>query len=193
MRHLRAVRCDVFVQVPSPKRHSKLSVRAEKGLMVGYELHGGGYRIWSLGSRRVEESRDCVFVETSSTEGPDERSLDDATPRDHAVTARNRGRLRKDATAVQSETPRRHGMTIRPGARNIANSPRSNIVTGVDVDPSCYHDAINFTESSQWLEAMTEEMQSFEEHGFWKLVPPSNGVTPVKCKWVFKKKISGET
>lgn len=39
-RHLRAIKCEVFVHIPKQKRSSKLSKRANSGFLVGYVLHG---------------------------------------------------------------------------------------------------------------------------------------------------------
>lgn len=63
MSYFREIGCEVFVHVPKPKRHSKLTPRAEKGTLIGYVKRGRGYRVWMQESGKVEESRDCVFKE----------------------------------------------------------------------------------------------------------------------------------
>ncbi|KAG8503242.1 hypothetical protein CXB51_001188 [Gossypium anomalum] len=43
-------------------------------------------------------------------------------------------------------------------------------------------------DSEKWLETMRSEMDSMYENQVWTLVDPPEGVKPVGCKWVFKKK-----
>ena len=49
-------------------------------------------------------------------------------------------------------------------------------------------DAIQRYDSEKWLEAMRSEMESMKVIDIWTLVDPPEGVKPVGCKWVFKKK-----
>jgi Reverse transcriptase (RNA-dependent DNA polymerase) len=46
--------------------------------------------------------------------------------------------------------------------------------------------------SSQWLEAMNDEMKSMEINEVWDLVELPVGVKPVGCKWVYKTKIDSQ-
>jgi hypothetical protein len=43
--------------------------------------------------------------------------------------------------------------------------------------------------SEKWLGAMEFKMQSMHGNQVWNLVDPINGVRPISCKWVFKKKM----
>ena len=43
-------------------------------------------------------------------------------------------------------------------------------------------------DSEKWLEAMRSEMDSMSENQVWTLVEPPEGIKPIGCKWVFKKK-----
>ncbi|KAL4301844.1 hypothetical protein GQ457_10G007880 [Hibiscus cannabinus] len=40
----------------------------------------------------------------------------------------------------------------------------------------------------KWLEAMRSEMDSMSDNQVWTLVEPPEGIKPIGCKWVFKKK-----
>ncbi|KAL0396309.1 UNVERIFIED_CONTAM: Retrovirus-related Pol polyprotein from transposon TNT 1-94 [Sesamum calycinum] len=44
-------------------------------------------------------------------------------------------------------------------------------------------------DSNKWLEAMKSEMDSMDSNQVWTLVDPSKGGKPVKCKWVYKRKL----
>ncbi|KAL4278438.1 hypothetical protein GQ457_03G018520 [Hibiscus cannabinus] len=59
----------------------------------------------------------------------------------------------------------------------------------VDQDePKTYQEVVSSLDSEKWLEAMRSEMDSMSENQVWTLVEPPEGVNPIRCKWVFKKK-----
>ncbi|KAL4348500.1 hypothetical protein GQ457_17G013830 [Hibiscus cannabinus] len=59
----------------------------------------------------------------------------------------------------------------------------------VDQDePKTYQEAVANPDSEKWLEAMRSEMDSMSENQVWTLVEPPEGIKPIGCKWVFKKK-----
>ena len=55
-------------------------------------------------------------------------------------------------------------------------------------DPISYMDAMQRPDSDRWLGAMKSEMESMEIHGVWTLVDPPEGIKPIGCKWIFKRK-----
>ncbi|KAK8708347.1 hypothetical protein V6N13_059389 [Hibiscus sabdariffa] len=59
----------------------------------------------------------------------------------------------------------------------------------VDQDePKTYQEAVLSPDSEKWLEAMRSEMDSMSNNQVWTLVEPLEGIKPIGCKWVFKKK-----
>ncbi|KAK8539406.1 hypothetical protein V6N12_043032 [Hibiscus sabdariffa] len=59
----------------------------------------------------------------------------------------------------------------------------------VDQDePKTYQEAVTSPGSEKWLKAMRSEMDSMSENQVWTLVEQPEGVKPIGCKWVFKKK-----
>ncbi|KAL4379078.1 hypothetical protein GQ457_02G025900 [Hibiscus cannabinus] len=59
----------------------------------------------------------------------------------------------------------------------------------VDQDePKTYQEAVASPDSEKWLEAMRSEMDSMSENQVCTMVEPPEGIKPVGCKWVFKKK-----
>ncbi|KAK8988379.1 hypothetical protein V6N11_061137 [Hibiscus sabdariffa] len=59
----------------------------------------------------------------------------------------------------------------------------------VDQDePKTYQEAVTSPDSEKWLDAMRSEMDSVSENQVWTLVEPPEGVKPIGCKWVFKRK-----
>ncbi|KAL4273414.1 hypothetical protein GQ457_13G015300 [Hibiscus cannabinus] len=61
--------------------------------------------------------------------------------------------------------------------------------SGKDQDePKTYKEAVASPDSEKWLEAMRSEMNSMSDNKVWTLVEPPEGIKPIGCKWVFKKK-----
>ena len=55
-------------------------------------------------------------------------------------------------------------------------------------DPIIYMDAMQRFDSDKWLEAMKSKIESMKINDVWTLVDPPEGVEPIGCKWVFKRK-----
>ncbi|GJZ21614.1 putative RNA-directed DNA polymerase [Tanacetum coccineum] len=49
-------------------------------------------------------------------------------------------------------------------------------------DPIFYNEAINSNQSTQWLDAMNDELKSMQTNDFWELAELPNGVKPISCK-----------
>ena len=49
-------------------------------------------------------------------------------------------------------------------------------------------DAMQRPDFEKWLEAMKFEMESMKVNDVWTLVDAPEGVKPIECKWVFKRK-----
>ncbi|KAK8712172.1 hypothetical protein V6N13_147419 [Hibiscus sabdariffa] len=55
-------------------------------------------------------------------------------------------------------------------------------------EPKTYQEAVASPDSEKWLGAMRSEMDSMSDNQVWTLVEPPEGIKPIGCKWVFKKK-----
>ena len=60
--HLRIFGCPVYFHIPKEKR-TKLEPSGKKGIFVGYSKSAKAYRIYVLGQRHIELSRDVIFEE----------------------------------------------------------------------------------------------------------------------------------
>ena len=56
-------------------------------------------------------------------------------------------------------------------------------------DPTTVDEARNSPNSQQWEQAMVEEMESQQLMGTWYLTELPPGRQPIKCKWIFRKKV----
>ena len=59
-------------------------------------------------------------------------------------------------------------------------------------EPTTHDESLNSSESDKWLEAMKSEMDSMCINQAWTLVEPPEGIKPIGCKWIFKKKTDME-
>jgi len=98
-------------------------------------------------------------------------------PRDDYSIARDRDRrqIRKPARYTDSDN-------LVPYALSIAEEVNDG------VEPSSYTEAVSCVESSQWLVAMNEEIESLNKNGTWALTELPKGKRPLRCKWIYKKK-----
>jgi len=55
-------------------------------------------------------------------------------------------------------------------------------------DPTSFEEAMRSAHSSEWLEAMQDEMRSMDTNVVWDLVTISKEAKTVGCKWVYKTK-----
>ena len=69
----------------------------------------------------------------------------------------------------------------------IENNNLINIIQ--DDDPLIYSKAVMSRDLDRWLEAIKSKMDLMYTNQIWILVDAPEGVTPIGCKWIFKKKI----
>ena len=55
-------------------------------------------------------------------------------------------------------------------------------------DPNNLHEALQSSNSLNWINAMKDEMKSMKDNDVWDLVELPKGVKPIGCKWIFKTK-----
>jgi hypothetical protein len=58
----------------------------------------------------------------------------------------------------------------------------------LDNDPTSFKEAMQSEFSSEWLNAMRDEMKSMSTNEVWDLVEIPRGAKTVGCKWVYKTK-----
>jgi len=55
-------------------------------------------------------------------------------------------------------------------------------------EPTNYAEAMMDPDSEKWQSAMRSEIDSMGDNQVWNLVDSPDGVRPIECKWIFKKK-----
>jgi hypothetical protein len=54
--------------------------------------------------------------------------------------------------------------------------------------PANYIEAMVDLDSKKWQSAMRSEIDSIGDNQVWNLVDLPDGVRPIECKWIYKKK-----
>ncbi|GJR46248.1 retrovirus-related pol polyprotein from transposon TNT 1-94 [Tanacetum coccineum] len=86
------------------------------------------------------------------------------------------------ALVVEVITPVPAVSTSSPSSTNVNQDAPSPIV-----EPKTYKDALT---QSCWIKAMQEELNEFERHEVWELVPRPDKVMVITLKWIYKVKLN---
>jgi hypothetical protein len=63
-----------------------------------------------------------------------------------------------------------------------------NILLLDNDEPMTYAEAMMDPDSEKWKSAMRSEIDSMDDNEVWNLVDWADGVKPIECKWIYKKK-----
>ncbi|KAL8119964.1 hypothetical protein AgCh_017189 [Apium graveolens] len=144
--------------------------------------------------------------------------FDDAATEDESVETRKRKRMTEEskttsniAQVVQSEEVQNliGKATEQPSVEQpirrsgrVSHQPERYYVLVIendnelsitdDDDPVTYNEAMSSVDSEKWRSAMKSEMESMYTNQIWTLVEAFEGVKPIGCKWVYKRKIGAD-
>ena len=90
---------------------------------------------------------------------------------------------------MHQQAPSTHTLRRSSKIRQIPERDRFLIE---DDEPTSHKEVMCDINFKRWLEAMKSEMDSIYDNYVWTLVNPPEGVKPIGCKWVFKRKIDME-
>ncbi|KAK8557647.1 hypothetical protein V6N12_009876 [Hibiscus sabdariffa] len=99
-------------------------------------------------------------------------------PAEASPLSSRQGRLLKQSTRERHE-PERYGFLV---------TTHGDVILVDQDEPKTYQEAVSSPDSEKWLKAMRSEMDSMSENQVWTSVEPPEGIKPMRCKWVFKKK-----
>ncbi|KAA0064189.1 gag/pol protein [Cucumis melo var. makuwa] len=163
--HFRIWGCPAHVLVTNPK---KLEPRSRLCQFVGYPKETRGGIFFDPQENRVFVSTNATFLE--------EDHMRNHKPRRKLVLSE----ATDDSTRVVDEVGP-HQELMKPPHQVV----RPN--DGVE-DPLSYKQAMNDVDKDQWVKAMDLEMKSMYFNSVWELVDLPEGVKPIGCKWIYKRK-----
>ena len=83
----------------------------------------------------------------------------------------------------------RSGRVIRqPLQYTLLGESFDMIPDEVDTNPCNYVEALKDKDAELWQKVMKSEMQSMYSNQVWDLMEPLEGIKPIGCKWIYKKK-----
>ncbi|MCE8502524.1 DDE-type integrase/transposase/recombinase, partial [Latilactobacillus sakei] len=187
VRHLKVWGCPAHVRKQSM---DKLESRTNRCLFVGYPKGTIGYYFYNKDEQKVFISRNAVFLEEQVLSNPVTSSVVSL----HEETSVSVGAEDSSDPLIRSEpdTPRvlrRSTRVIRPPVRYSYLSEVFQMeTTQVEDDPNTYKEAMLDIDAQKWVDAMRAEMDSMYTNKVWTLTDKPDGVKPIGCKWIFKRK-----
>ncbi|KAK8943207.1 hypothetical protein KSP39_PZI008734 [Platanthera zijinensis] len=185
--------CEAYVRRQMP---DKLEPKSNKCYLVGYPKETKGYYFYLPSEGKVFVARTGVFLEKEFLSRKTEKvELEEV--QDPQVVNEPKLDSETGLQDVVAREPAREAQVLRRSGRPRFEPERYGFLVSQignvllmdhDDEPATYQEAMNGPESDKWLEAMKSEMDSMYANQVWNLVEPPEGVRPIGCKWVFKKK-----
>ncbi|KAK8574323.1 hypothetical protein V6N13_016124 [Hibiscus sabdariffa] len=188
MSFMRIWGCKAYVE---HQMSSKLEPKSQKCTFVGHPKETKGYYFYN--ENKVFVARTRVFLEkeflTNQGKG---RNIELKEVQQQVIEPE----VEEVSQAVEENSTDLETQPLRRSTRERHEPERYGFLVTthgdfilVDQDePKTYQEAVSSSDSEKWLEAMRSEMDSMSDNQVWTLVEPPEGVKPIGCKWVFKKK-----
>ncbi|KAK8578849.1 hypothetical protein V6N13_142124 [Hibiscus sabdariffa] len=171
---------------------TKLEPKSEKCTFVGYPKETKGYYFYN--ENKVFVARTGVFIEkeflTNSGNG---RNIElKEVQQQQVIEPEVEGisqAVEENPTDLETQPLRRSTRERHePERYGFLVTTHGDVILVDQDEPKTYQEAVASPDSEKWLEAMRSEMDSMSENKVWTLVEPPEGIKPIGCKWVFKKK-----
>lgn len=193
VKHIRVFGCKAYCHVPNNER-SKLDSKSKHCVFLGYGSVTKGYRLYDPEKKNIIFSRNVIFNESqnfnvdSQTTPTVELSTSSSN---HENEPANEEEEEEEAEAVA--TPEVTDQPLRRSMRETRPPDRYGewvySAASPSNDPQSVEEALAGPDKTLWQQAMQSEMNSINSNQVWDLVEIPTGKTPIKSKWVFKKKI----
>ncbi|KAA0049866.1 gag/pol protein [Cucumis melo var. makuwa] len=167
---------------------------------VGYPKEMRGGLFFDPQENKVFVSTNATFLKEDHMRDHKPRSklvLNEATDGSTRVVDEVGPSSRFDETTTSGQShpsqplrmPRCSGMIVSQSNRYLGLTKTQVVIPddGVE-DPLSYKQAINDVDKDQWVKAMDLEMESMYFNSVWELVDLPEGVKPIGCKSIYKRK-----
>ncbi|KAH9785565.1 hypothetical protein KPL71_010000 [Citrus sinensis] len=200
LRHVRIWGSPAHVLKP---KADKMDSRSEVCMFVGYPKGTRGGLFYSPQDRKVivsthftslEEDymnnfkpKSKVILEELSGDQVDTQLSMPVTEQEEQQQPDDQRRINPEQPSLLE--PRRSGRVTRLPARYMLLGETYTAISDEHVqDPTSYNEALIDRDVEFWKKAMNQEMESMYSNKVWELVEAPNGVKPIGCKWIYKRK-----
>ncbi|KAK8986979.1 hypothetical protein V6N11_055296 [Hibiscus sabdariffa] len=173
---------------------TKLEPKSHKCTFVGYPKETKGYYFYNHKENKVFVARTGVFLEKDFLSSKEDRrniELEEVQQQQDTEPEVERFSQTVEENSTDLETrPLRRSTRERhePERYGFLVTTHGDVILVYHDEPKTYQEAVSSPNSEKWLEAMRSEMDSMSDNQVWTLVEPPEGIKPIGCKWVFKKK-----
>ena len=194
--------CDAYVKKLQP---NKLEPKSDKCVFVGYPKETVGYSFYHKTEGKVFVAKTGVFLEKEFlAKGLSGRTIElneVIEPEHDKKSSAAPEAIPETATAPMAPAgsnvevpkieapiePRRSGRI-----RNQIQRFEDEVLLLDNDEPTTYKEAMMGPDSEKWQNAMKSEIESMYENQVWNLIDPPEGVKPIECKWIYKKKTDAD-
>ena len=185
LNHLKIWGCPTYVL----NKGSKLDPRSELCYFIGYPKTTRGGYFYHPKEQKVLVSTHARYLE-------DDQKISSKGSGKVDLEVRESDSQTSDPVEVSNDTsiqipqpvePRRSGRVTRVPDRWTGEA-FGLVSDHQEQDPTRYDEAIADIDADKWQEAMKAEIESMYFNQVWDLVPAPEGIKPIGCKWVYKRK-----
>ena len=170
-----------------------MDAKSELCWFVGYPKGTRGYNFYNKSDMKVFVSINSKFMEEEYIMNHIIRDMNEWTEKTEFPRIQDNV-VHVDPQPLIPDTnipnmPRRSGRVIRPPVKlTLMRESSLTIQKSHEDDPTSYYEAIDDKDYDFWKEAMKSELESMYSNNVWTLVNLPQGVKPIGCKWVYKRK-----
>ena len=182
------------------EKSDKLEAKTEVCMFLGYSKETKGYLFYNHKDNKVFVSSNAKILEDDYVNNFNPRSKVVLDEIDEPVIKQLMEETRDDMAILDTPQDSTHEMThiqvprhsrriVRPPVRFIGLGETYEVISEkVESNPYTYEEAMNDINAHHWVKAMKSELDSMYSNQIWDLVKAPNGIKPIGCKWVYKRK-----
>ncbi|KAK8701481.1 hypothetical protein V6N13_019868 [Hibiscus sabdariffa] len=172
---------------------TKLEPKSHKCTFLGYPKETKGYYFYNHKENKMFVVRTGVFLEKDFLSSKEDRrniELEEVQQQVNEPEVEQTSQVVEEnltdleTQPLQRSTRQRH----EPVRYGFLVTSHGDVILVDHDEPKTYQEVVSSPDSEKWLEAMRSEMDSMSDNQVWTLVEPPEGIKPIGCKWVFKKK-----
>lgn len=201
--HIRIFGSEAYMHIPK-QLTTKFDAKSKRVILVGYARDSTNYRLYDPVTKKVLTSRDVIFNEKNE-------KLITKDERDEGVILPKIEDSQDIENQVESEENEHLFDVIDPGVPiypqenedlpilgqpinvrelrnrdNIKKPARYEINVAEASAPDTYQEALSCKESTNWIQAIKNELNAHRKNKTWSVIPRKPGMKTIDSKWVFE-------